>query len=89
MPATDIEKAIEDLNNGDTNSFVSKVNNELMSRAHDAMKVRKVAMAQDLFGDEEEDEDVEIEMDDDYEDDEFERIHYLMRHKGLIYTRNL
>ena len=24
-----------------------------------------------------------------YEDDEFERIHYLMRHKGLIYTRNL
>ena len=69
MPATDIEKAIEDLNNGDTNSFVSKVNNELMSRAHDAMKVRKVAMAQDLFGDEEEDDDVEIEMEDDYDDD--------------------
>ena len=71
MPATDIEKAIEDLNSGDTNSFVSKVNNELMSRAHDAMKVRKVAMAQDLFGDEEEDEDIEIDdMEDDIEEDE-------------------
>jgi|TARA_R100000081_G_scaffold68243_1_gene35657 hypothetical protein len=67
-----IAKAIDALNDGETNNFVDTINKELLHRAQDAIATRKVAVAQTLFDDDIDDEDEDIDLDDVEEDEDIE-----------------